>query len=57
MGIGVCVKYTACPASYPVVFCTTKMQGHADQHEKAIPGFKIFADEMETAAGLNKMAP
>ena len=23
MGKGVCVKYTDCPAAYPVVFCTT----------------------------------
>ena len=45
MGKGVCVQYTDCPAAYPVVFCTTVGQGHADQHALAIPGFKVFFDE------------
>jgi poly(3-hydroxybutyrate) depolymerase len=45
MGKGVCVKYTDCPAEYPVVFCTTVGQGHADEHERAIPGFTLFFDE------------
>jgi hypothetical protein len=57
IGIGVCKKYTACPAAFPVVFCTTQGEGHADQHERAIPAFKLFFDEMETAAGLNAVKP
>jgi poly(3-hydroxybutyrate) depolymerase len=52
MGVGVCVQYTDCPAAYPVVFCTTTGQGHADQHERAIPGYNAFWKEMEAAAGL-----
>ncbi|HVU50161.1 MAG TPA: hypothetical protein VHL80_05725, partial [Polyangia bacterium] len=52
MGQGVCLQYTACPTAYPVVFCTTTGQGHADQHERAIPGYNKFWDEMEMAAGL-----
>jgi poly(3-hydroxybutyrate) depolymerase len=48
MGTGVCVQYTDCPPAYPVVFCTTVGLGHADQHERAIPGFKIFFDELES---------
>jgi poly(3-hydroxybutyrate) depolymerase len=42
MGKGVCVQYTDCPAAFPVVFCTTAGQGHADQHVIAIPGFTAF---------------
>jgi hypothetical protein len=57
MGKGVCVQYTDCPATYPVVFCTTVGKGHADQHGIAIPGYTQFLKEMETAAGLNKIAP
>jgi poly(3-hydroxybutyrate) depolymerase len=52
MGTGVCVQYTDCPAAFPVVFCTTVGLGHADQHERAIPGFKAFFQEMEA-----KMTP
>jgi poly(3-hydroxybutyrate) depolymerase len=57
MGVGVCVQYTDCPKEYPVVFCTTTGQGHADQHLRAIPGFTTFLKEMEAAAGLNKALP
>ena len=45
MGQGVCVKYTDCPAALLVVFCTTTGQGHADQHERVIPGAALFFDE------------
>jgi poly(3-hydroxybutyrate) depolymerase len=48
MGKGVCVQYTDCPAAYPVVFCTTNMYGHGDQHERAVPGFTTFFKELET---------
>lgn len=42
----VCVQYTDCPKEYPVVFCTTNGQGHNDQSNRAIPGFKKFFDMM-----------
>jgi polyhydroxybutyrate depolymerase len=42
----VCVQYTACPKEHPVVFCTTNGQGHNDQSNRAIPGFKKFFDMM-----------
>ena len=45
MGKGVCVQYTDCPAAYPVIFCTTVGQNHSDDHQRAIPGFKLFFDE------------
>jgi poly(3-hydroxybutyrate) depolymerase len=57
MGTGVCKKYTGCPKAYPVVFCTTVGQGHADQHERAIPGYTTFLSEMEAAAGLDSNKP
>jgi hypothetical protein len=40
----VCLQYTSCPAEFPVVFCTTMGQGHADQHARAIPAFTAFDD-------------
>ena len=49
MGEGICAKYVGCPAAYPVVFCTTTGQGNGDQHERAIPGAKLFFDELEAA--------
>jgi polyhydroxybutyrate depolymerase len=30
----VCVKYTGCPADYPIVFCTTMGQGHIMYEDK-----------------------
>ncbi len=45
MGKGVCVKYTDCPAAYPVVFCSTEGEGHGDDHYRAIPAFTLFFDE------------
>jgi poly(3-hydroxybutyrate) depolymerase len=45
IGVGVCLKYTDCPAAYPVVFCTTNGFGDSDQHERAIPALKLFFDE------------
>jgi hypothetical protein len=44
---GTCLKYTACPAEYPVVFCTTQGQGHASQNSNAIRGFNRFMDDLE----------
>jgi poly(3-hydroxybutyrate) depolymerase len=43
---GVCVQYTACPVDYPVVFCTTNGLGHADDHERAIPAFNLFFNQL-----------
>ena len=45
-----CLKYTACPAAYPVVFCSTMGQGQADQHDHVIPGVTLFFKELEQAA-------
>jgi poly(3-hydroxybutyrate) depolymerase len=53
----VCVKYTDCPAAYPVVFCTSVGLGHADQHETAVPGFKWFFDEVEAGGKLGNPKP
>ena len=49
MGEGVCVKYTDCPAAYPVVFCTTNQGTISDDHWHAIPAFKLFFDEASAA--------
>ncbi len=38
----VCKRYTACPAEYPVVFCTTQGRGHDAQNDNALPGFTQF---------------
>jgi poly(3-hydroxybutyrate) depolymerase len=37
-----CVKYTGCPADYPVVFCTTTGQFHMSQDPLATGGFWNF---------------
>jgi poly(3-hydroxybutyrate) depolymerase len=48
LGKGVCVEYTACPAAYPVIFCTTNMYGHGAQDARAVPGFNLFFNELES---------
>jgi poly(3-hydroxybutyrate) depolymerase len=48
---GSCVKYTNCPAQYPVIFCKTTTRGHDPQNNNAIPGFTKFVSDIE-AAGL-----
>jgi poly(3-hydroxybutyrate) depolymerase len=45
----VCLQYTACPKQYPVVFCTTRGQGHLDQGGLAIPAFTDFFKLVESA--------
>src|SRR4051812_15311689 len=40
------VQYPGWQKSPPVVFCTTNGQGHNDQANRAIPGFKKFFDMM-----------
>jgi poly(3-hydroxybutyrate) depolymerase len=42
-----CKQYTACPAEYPVVFCTTSNQGHDAQNQHALPGFTQFLSMMD----------
>jgi hypothetical protein len=45
----VCVRYTACPTRFPVVFCTTSGYGMSDQRERAIPAFRLLFDEASGA--------
>lgn len=47
---GECLKYTACPAEYPVIFCTTTGRMHGSQNDNAIAGFTQFVNDMEAAA-------
>jgi poly(3-hydroxybutyrate) depolymerase len=42
----ICLQYTACPAAYPVVFCTTTGAGHGAQLNLAIPAFTQFFDSL-----------
>ena len=37
-----CVKYTGCPAAYPIVFCTSRGKAHDAQTGAAVPGFWQF---------------
>jgi hypothetical protein len=46
---GACVKYTNCPAQYPVIFCSTTTRGHDPQNNNAIPGFQKFVSDIEAA--------
>ena len=45
-----CLQYTACPAAYPVVFCTTVGQGLSVQRDRVIPAVTAFYEELERAA-------
>jgi hypothetical protein len=47
---GDCLKYTNCPAAYPVIFCSTTGRGHGASNDYAIPGFTKMIQEMEAAA-------
>jgi hypothetical protein len=42
-----CAKYTACPAEYPVVFCTTVGRNRGSANDIAVPGFNRLMDESE----------
>ena len=44
----VCLQYIDCPTAYPVVFCKTNGEGHGSQPQRAIPGFKLFFDQVES---------
>jgi hypothetical protein len=46
---GECVKYTGCPAEYPVIFCTTTGRGHGSQNDNAVAGFNRFVSDIEAA--------
>jgi hypothetical protein len=37
-----CVRYTGCPAAYPIVFCTSRGKAHDAQASAAVPGFWEF---------------
>jgi hypothetical protein len=37
-----CVRYTGCPAAYPIVFCTSRGKSHDAQAGAAVPGFWEF---------------
>ena len=37
-----CVRYTGCPAEYPIVFCTSRGKTHDAQTNAAVPGFWEF---------------
>lgn len=39
-----CVKYSGCPAQYPIVFCTSHGRNHEAQAPAAVPGFWEFFD-------------
>jgi poly(3-hydroxybutyrate) depolymerase len=42
---GGCVQYTACPADYPVVFCTTNGLGQSSQIGTAVAAFSLLFDD------------
>jgi hypothetical protein len=44
-----CLKYSACPAEYPVVVCTTTGQSRGSYSSRAVPGFTRFMNEIEAA--------
>jgi hypothetical protein len=37
-----CLRYTGCPAEYPIVFCTSRGKAHGAQTTAAVPGFWQF---------------
>jgi hypothetical protein len=37
-----CLRYSGCPAEYPIVFCTSRGQAHGAQTSAAVPGFWEF---------------
>jgi hypothetical protein len=43
----VCLRYTACPPEYPVIFCTTVGRGHSDQPERTIPAYNQYFTLMD----------
>jgi hypothetical protein len=44
---GECLKYTGCPAQYPVIFCTTKGRPHSAENANAITGFNKLIKDLE----------
>jgi hypothetical protein len=41
-----CVRYTGCPAEYPIVFCTSRGMAHGAQTTAAVPGFWQFFESL-----------
>ena len=41
-----CLRYTGCPAEYPIVFCTSRGKGHGAQTTAAVPGFWQFFESL-----------
>ena len=37
-----CVRFTGCPADYPIVLCTSRGKSHDSQTGAAVPGFWEF---------------
>ncbi len=44
----VCQQYTACPAEFPVIFCTSVADAKSAQDERVLPGFIAFEDLLKT---------
>jgi poly(3-hydroxybutyrate) depolymerase len=49
-GLESCVRYTACPQDYPVVFCQTFGLGQSWQESTAVPAFARLFDDVEAVA-------
>jgi poly(3-hydroxybutyrate) depolymerase len=49
-GLESCVRYTACPRDYPVVFCETSGLGQSWQESTAVPAFARLFDDVESVA-------
>jgi poly(3-hydroxybutyrate) depolymerase len=45
--MGICEKYTTCPAEYPVIFCSTTGRGHDAQNDNALPAFTTYYNELD----------
>lgn len=41
-----CLRYTGCPAEYPIVFCTSRGKAHGAQTTAAVPGFWQFFESL-----------
>jgi hypothetical protein len=41
-----CLRYTGCPAEYPIVFCTSRGKMHGAQTTAAVPGFWQFFESL-----------
>ena len=46
-GLENCVRYTACPRDYPVVFCESMGLGQSWQLSTAVSAFTLFFNELD----------